>query len=195
LALILPNLKKLLYNYLTEVVNMIHGQKTKLRAIEREDLPTFVRWFNDPEVRQYLAMYMPMSMAEEEKWFERKLEDRDAKVFAIETEDGVHIGNIGLHSIDWKNRRAYLGIVIGEKEYWSQGYGSDAIRALLGFAFDEMNLHRVFLTVYGYNERAISCYEKCGFRLEGRQREARFSDGRYHDELMMGILREEFETR
>ena len=174
---------------------MIQGQKTKLRAIEREDLPTFVRWFNDPEVRQYLAMYMPMSMAEEEQWFEHQLEDRDGKVFAIETEDSVHIGNIGLHSIDWKNRRAYLGIVIGEKEYWGRGYGSDAIRALLGFAFGEVNLHRVYLTVYGYNERAIRCYEKCGFRHEGRLREARFSDGRYHDELMMGILREEFETQ
>ena len=173
---------------------MIQGQKTILRAIEREDLPIFVRWFNDPEVRQYLAMYMPMSMAEEEKWFERQLEDQDGRIFAIETEDGVHIGNIGLHSFDWKNRKAFLGIVIGEREYWGQGYGSDAIRALLGFAFSEMNLHRVYLTVYDYNERAIRCYERCGFQHEGRLREARFSDGRYHDELMMGVLRKEFEA-
>jgi RimJ/RimL family protein N-acetyltransferase len=173
---------------------MIRGEKAKLRAIERQDLPIFVRWFNDPEVRQYLAMYMPMSMAEEEKWFERQLEDQDGRVFAIETEDGAHIGNIGLHSIDWKNRRAYLGIVIGEKEYWGKGYGSDAIRTLLGFAFGEMNLHRVYLTVYAYNERAIRCYEKCGFQHEGRLREARFGDGRYHDELMMAILRKEFGT-
>ena len=173
---------------------MIRGQRTRLRAIEREDLPTFVRWLNDPEVRQYLAMYMPMSMAEEERWFERQLEDPDSRIFAIETEDGGHIGNIGLHSIDWKNRKALLGIVIGEKEYWGQGYGSDAIRTLLGFAFGEMNLHRVFLTVYDYNERAIRCYEKSGFQHEGRLREARFSDSRYHDELMMGILQKEFDT-
>ena len=173
---------------------MIRGQKTKLRAIEREDLPIFVRWFNDPEVRQYLAMYMPMSMAEEEKWFERQLEDQDSRIFAIETEDGVHIGNCGLHNFDWKNRRAVLGISIGEKEYWGKGYGSDAVRTLLGFAFGEMNLHRVQLEVHDFNPRAIRCYEKCGFRHEGRLREARFSDGRYHDELMMGILREEFEA-
>ena len=173
---------------------MIQGQKTKLRAIEREDLPIFVRWFNDPEVRQYLAMYMPMSMAEEEKWFERQLEDQDGRVFAIETEDGAHIGNIGLHSIDWKNRCAELGIAIGEKEYWGKGYGSDAIRTLLGFAFGEMNLHRVCLTAYAHNERAVRCYEKCGFRREGRLREARFSDGQYHDDLIMGILRKEFGT-
>lgn len=173
---------------------MIHGQKTKLRAIEREDISTFVRWFNDPEVRQYLAMYMPMSMAEEERWFEEQLADQSSRIFAIETHEGVHIGNIGLHSIDWKNRKAVLGIVIGEWEYWGQGYGSDAIRTLLGFAFGEMNLHRVYLTVYGCNERAIRCYARSGFRHEGRLREARFSDGRYHDELMMGILREEFEA-
>lgn len=173
---------------------MIQGQRTKLRAIEREDLSTFVRWFNDPEVRQYLAMYMPMSMAEEEKWFERQLEDQDNRIFAIETEDGVHIGNIGLHSFDWKNRKALLGIVIGEKEYWGKGYGSDAVRTLLGFAFGEMNLHRVYLTVYDYNERAIRCYERCGFQHEGQLREARFKDGQYHDELMLGILREEFEA-
>jgi diamine N-acetyltransferase len=171
---------------------MIQGQKTILRAIEREDLLTFVRWFNDPEVRQYLAMYMPMSMAEEEKWFERQLEDQNRRIFAIETEDGAHIGNIGLEDFDWKNRHAELGIVIGEKEYWSQGYGSDAIRALLGFAFGEMNLHRVQLQAHDSNARAIRCYEKCGFKHEGRQREALFQNGRYHDTLIMGILREEF---
>jgi len=173
---------------------MIQGQRTRLRAIEREDLPTFVRWFNDPEVRQYLAMYMPMSMAEEEKWFERQLEDQDSQIFAIETGDGVHIGNCGLHDFDWKNRRAALGIAIGEKEYWGKGYGSDAVRTLLGFAFGEMNLHRIQLEVHDFNSRAIRCYEKCGFKLEGRQREALFRNGSYHDSLIMGILRKEFKA-
>ncbi len=172
---------------------MIQGQKTKLRAIERGDLPVFVRWFNDPEVRQYLLMYMPMSLAEEEKWFERQLEDQNNRVFAIETTDGVHIGNCGLHDFDWKNSKAELGIVIGEKEYWSKGYGSDAVRTLVGFAFGEMNLHRVQLEVYDFNPRALHCYEKCGFQVEGRQREALFRNGSYHDILIMGILREDFE--
>jgi RimJ/RimL family protein N-acetyltransferase len=174
---------------------MVKGQKIILRAIEQEDLPTFVRWFNDPEVRQYLLMYMPMSPAEEEgKWFERQLENPDNRGFAIETTDGVHIGNCGLHDCDWVNRRAVLGIAIGEKEYWGKGYGSDAVRTLLGFAFAEMNLHRVQLEVHDFNPRALRCYEKCGFKLEGRQREALFRNGGYHDTLIMGILREEFET-
>jgi len=169
----------------------ITGKKVRLRAIERSDVPTFVRWLNDPEVTQYLAMYMPMSQAREERWFEAQLEDRDGFILGIEALDGKLIGNLGLDRIDWKNSNAMLGIVIGEKEYWGQGYGTDAITAMLGFAFQQMNLHRVYLPTYEYNTRAIRCYEKCGFKHEGRMRQAHFCDGRYHDELVMGILREE----
>ncbi len=172
---------------------MIFGQKIRLRRVEREDIPTFVRWFNDPEVREFLMMYLPMSTAEEEKWFERQLEDRNSDVFAIETADGVLIGNIGLHDINWRDRRAELGIAIGEKAYWGKGYGSDAIRTLLRFAFQEMNLHRVSLRVREDNARAIRAYEKCGFQLEGRMREAMFGHGRYFDELHMAVLRREFD--
>ncbi|MDY7041730.1 MAG: GNAT family protein, partial [Chloroflexota bacterium] len=158
--------------------------------------PTFVRWFNDPEVLHYLLMYMPMSLAEEEKWFEEQLQKRDGRIFAIEATDGdqpMHIGNIGIHGIDWKNRSAEVGIAIGEKNYWGQGYGSDALKTLLSFVFQEMNLNRVQLRVHDYNARAIRCYEKCGFQHEGRQRQALFRDGEYHDVLMMSILADEFQ--
>jgi RimJ/RimL family protein N-acetyltransferase len=171
---------------------MIVGKKTRLRAIEREDVPTFVRWFNDPEVRQYLEMYLPMSKAEEEEWFEAYLKDESSRIFGIESEDGVLIGNVGLDNLDWKNRNAHLGIVVAEKEYWGRGYGTDAVTTTLDFAFNEMNLHRVYLSVFEFNQRAIRCYEKCGFRHEGRAREALFRDGTYHDHLSMAILREEF---
>jgi RimJ/RimL family protein N-acetyltransferase len=171
---------------------MIVGKQTRLRAIEREDIPIFVRWFNDPEVRKYLEMYLPMSVAEEEQWFEAHLKDDTSRIFGIETEEGRLIGNIGLHNLDWKNRNALLGIVIAEREYWGRGYGTDAVTTLLDFAFNEMNLHRVSLFVYEFNERAVRCYEKCGFRHEGRAREALFRDGSYHDHLVMAILREEF---
>jgi UDP-4-amino-4,6-dideoxy-N-acetyl-beta-L-altrosamine N-acetyltransferase len=171
---------------------MILGEKVRLRAIEREDIPTFVRWLNDPEVRRYLEMYLPMSKAEEEQWFESYLKNDSSRIFGIETGEGVFIGNIGLHDIDWKNRSAVLGIVIAEKEYWGQGCGSDAIKALLRFAFDEMNLNRIHLSAFDFNERAIRCYEKCGFRREGRAREALFREGTYHDAIHMAILRREF---
>jgi RimJ/RimL family protein N-acetyltransferase len=169
----------------------IPGKRLRLRAIERSDIPTFVRWFNDPEVRHYLEMLMPMSQAQEERWFEAHLERGDSHIFGIETLDGLLIGNIGLSDIDWRNRRAVLGIVIGEKEYWGKGYGTEAIMALLRFVFENMNLQRVDLKVFDYNQRAVRCYEKCGFKLEGRLRQAHFHDGEYHDELVMGILRNE----
>ncbi|MFQ6000848.1 MAG: GNAT family N-acetyltransferase [Anaerolineae bacterium] len=129
----------------------------------------------------------------EERWFERQLTDEKSRIFAIETEKGVHIGNIGLHEIDHKDGKATLGIVIGEKGYWDQGYGTDAIKALLRFAFEELNLHRLYLSVFDFNKRAIRCYEKCGFRQEGVLRESLFRAGRYQNEILMGILRQEFE--
>lgn len=174
---------------------MIFGERVRLRAVERSDIPTFVRWYNDPEVRQYLNMYEPVSTEREERWFEELQKQENDRVYAIEArigEEWVHIGNIGLHRIRWKDRCAILGIAIGEKQYWGQGYGTDAIRALLRFAFEEMNLQRVELEVLDFNTRARRCYEKVGFRYEGTRRRAVFSGGTYHDSLMMGILREEF---
>jgi len=173
------------------------GEKVRLRPIERDDLPRFVAWFADPEVRRHLLVYLPFSLAQEERWFEDlqgRLERQEMLVLAIETAEGVHIGNLGLHAIDWKNRNAELGILIGEKAYWNQGYGTDAIRTLLGLAFREMNLHRVFLRVDADNARGLRCYEKVGFRRDGTLRDAVFKEGRYLDQHVMSILRAEFET-
>jgi len=174
---------------------MIVGEKVRLRPIEREDLPRFVKWFGDPEVRRHLAAYISFSLAPEERWFEgllERLERQEIVILAIETLDGVHIGSVGLNTIDWKNRNAELGIAIGEKEYWDQGYGADAIRTLLGLAFREMNLHHVFLRVDADNARGVRCYEKVGFRREGTLREVVFQEGAYHDQYIMGILAAEF---
>ena len=176
---------------------MIVGKEVRLRPIERDDLPRYVEWFNDPEVRHYLLVYLPFSLAQEERWFEKllgRLERQEDVVLAIDTADGVHIGSLGLHSINWKDRSAELGIVIGEKAYWDQGYGTDAIRTLLGLAFGEMNLHRIFLRVDADNGRGIRCYEKAGFRQEGISREAVFKEGTYHDQYVMSILRSEFDV-
>lgn len=174
---------------------MIYGTKTRLRAIERDDIPRFVKWFNDPEVREHLSIYRPLSLAQEEVWFKQHAQLNPADhVFAIETHEGVHIGNIGLHNINWKDRSTELGIVIGEKSHWSQGYGSDAITTLLQYAFGELNLHRVVLRVDADNPRAIRCYEKCGFRHEGTLRDAVFTQGKYKDQHTMSILQSELET-
>jgi RimJ/RimL family protein N-acetyltransferase len=171
------------------------GKRVRLRAIEREDIPTFVRWFNDPEVRQYIQMYEPLSRAMEERWFEERLSRKGDFIFCVEAQQGdtwVSIGNVGLHGVDWKNRSAVFGIVLGEKSFWGKGFGSDAARAMLHFAFRELNLHRVELDVYAFNPRAMRCYEKVGFRREGTRRDAHFHDGSFHDVHVMGVLQDEF---
>ncbi len=172
---------------------MILGERVRLRPIERGDLPTYVRWFNDPEVREGLAKFMPISLAAEERWFERLL-DRDDYLFALEAlvdDAWQHIGGCGFHGINWRHRSGTVGILIGEKSCWNRGYGTDAMRLLCRFGFDSLNLHRIELCVYAYNSRARRCYEKVGFQLEGTFREAVWHDGRYHDVHHMGLLRGE----
>lgn len=174
---------------------MIDGEKTRLRAIEREDIPHFVEWLNDPEVAYYLGRLPLLSRADEEHWFEETVRDERHRILAIDTLEGVHIGSIGLHNLDWRNSSAELGIMIGDKNYWSKGYGRDAIRSLLRFGFGELNLHRIFLRVYDFNPRAIRCYENVGFKHEGVFREAVYINGGYQNELVMGLLRDEFLAR
>ena len=175
---------------------MLEGELVRLRAQEPEDLERNLRWINDAEVRQFLlqARY-PISRPEEEKWMEANRGSSFEYVrLAIETKEGQHIGNIGLGPASPEHRRAPLGIMIGEKDCWGRGYGTDAIRALLRFAFREMNLNRVWLTTGENNPRALACYRKCGFREEGRLRQDRYLEGRYWDTILMGILREDFEA-
>jgi len=174
---------------------MLEGKLVRLRALEITDLEREYEWVNDRDVIRYLTIRYPMSRADEERF----LRDRPANGFAnltlgIETKEGVHIGNMGLHQAQPEDRKAGLGIMIGDKGYWSNGFGTDAIVTLLRFAFHEMNLNRVWLQVLEFNERAMACYTKCGFREEGRLRQHQFTEGRYWDTIVMGVLREEFEA-
>ena len=176
---------------------MIVGEKVRLRPIERDGLPRYVRWFADPEVRRHLTIYLPFSLAQEEQWFgslQGRLQRQETLVLAVETAEGVHIGNIDLNRINWKDRHAELGIAIGEKTFWGPGYGADAVRAVLGLAFHEMNLHRVFLRVDVDNVRGIRCYEKAGLEREGVFRDVVFRESAYCDQYAMSILESEFET-
>jgi RimJ/RimL family protein N-acetyltransferase len=174
---------------------MLEGKLVNLRALEPGDVDREFQWVNDREVTRYLTIRYPMAKGEEERWLtNRPANDFRNTVFAIETRDGVHIGNCGLHDGQPENRRASLGIMIGDKDYWSNGYGSDAIITLLRFGFHEMNLNRVWLHVYDFNERAQACYKKVGFVAEGTLRENSYREGRYVDTITMGILRSEFDA-
>jgi RimJ/RimL family protein N-acetyltransferase len=175
---------------------MLQGKLVNLRALEPTDIDREIEWVNDRDVTRYLVLRYPVARGEEEGWLRnRPANSFSETVLAIDTKDGLHIGNIGLHDGQPENRKASLGIMIGNKEYWSNGYGSDAIITLLRFAFHEMNMNRVWLHVYEFNERAIACYKKVGFCAEGRLRQNFYQEGRYWDTIVMGILRSEFEAR
>ncbi|MDF1512914.1 MAG: GNAT family protein [Anaerolineae bacterium] len=172
------------------------GELVRLRPPERTDLTTFVSWLKNPALRQYITIRY-ISDALEERWFESYLEDmRDQSPgrlhFVIELKaSGQPIGVISLEGINWRDRVAEVGIIIGDPDYWEQGYGTDAMRTILSIGFDWYNLYRISLNVVHDNTRAISVYEKCGFQVEGRMRDAIFIDGEYRDLLLMSILKDE----
>jgi diamine N-acetyltransferase len=159
-------------------------------------LAQFVEWLNDPEVVQGISMYTPLSMAEEENWFDKMLknpvEERPLCIEAKQEDGWQMIGNSGFFGIDWRNRSAELGIFIGDKSFWNQGYGTEVMRLLLRYGFSTLNLHRIFLRVFEDNPRAIRTYEKAGFVHEGRLRQGEFHDGQFHDVLVMSVLRPEW---
>ena len=173
------------------------GKLVRLRAYEKSDLDSIMKWINDEEVTDFLAGGMltyPVSSIIEEKYIEGAAKSSDTnKTFVIEAiAERKYIGAITFHAINWLNRSAGLGIVIGDKSYWGHGYGTDAMRVMMRMGFDKMNLHRLWLHVYDYNQRAIASYDKCGFKREGVLRQDRFYRGRYHDTIVMSILADEY---
>lgn len=166
------------------------GKLIRLRAREPEDEPLLYQWFNDPEVTEFLSIRYPLSHAQERAFIESMSEISYSKAsFGVETvADGRLIGGVGLERTSPEDRSAVLGIALGDKTYWDSGYGTDTMRTICRFGFEMMNLHRIELDVFEPNKRAIAVYERVGFRVEGRRREARFQFGSYVDIVVMGLL-------
>ncbi len=174
---------------------MIEGSIVNLRAFDIDDAAHMFRWRNDAEVVEYLNVRYPTPLVREGDFMRRRGTAPQSFTnahFVVETKDGLPIGHVGLNIASAEDRNAHLGMMIGEKDHWSRGYGADALKTLLRFAFGEMNLHRVDLTVDAANVRGIACYRKCGFVEEGRLRDARYQHGEFADQVVMGILRPEF---
>jgi RimJ/RimL family protein N-acetyltransferase len=177
---------------------VLKGERVTLRAIEREDLPLLWAHNNDLDVE--LAgggdPPMPQSLARLQAEFDQNAAKggRDGATFGIEV-GGKLIGGCGLFGFSETDRTAELGIGIGDKAYWNQGYGREAVGMLLEYAFRLRNWRRVWLRVWGHNERAIRSYHACGFVEEGRLRDHVWSAGAYYDLVLMGILRAEWENR
>lgn len=174
---------------------MLQGKRVLLRAMRRDDLPLLCAFNNDVEVE--LAgggdPPTPQSLERLQAEFDAGTSKggRDGPSFAIEV-DGQFIGGCALFQVDEVARTCALGITIGDKSYWGRGYGREAVKLLVDYAFRLRNLRRVWLTVNGNNERAIRAYRTCGFVEEGRQRQHVWSNGEYVDLVYMGLLREEW---
>ncbi len=171
---------------------MIVGERLRLRRPERFDLPTFVRWFNDPEVTRYLQARGPMGLMGEEDWFRTQDRPGGDIVLCLETLEGRLIGNVGIVRPNWIERTLDLGIIIGERDCWSQGYGREALTMVLDYCFMELGMVRVQLFTDAHNAQAIRCYERTGFIREGVMRRHGHRGDGYSDDVLMAITRDDW---
>ncbi|GIN86115.1 acetyltransferase [Heyndrickxia sporothermodurans] len=168
-----------------------------LRKMTSEDAEIYHVWRNDMEVMQSTNPYLDLYHLDETKEFVNHviLGSNTSKSYIImDKESNTPIGITSLINIDYKNRHAECIIDIGEKNYWGKGCGTEALKLILEYAFLEMNLHRVSLRVFSFNNRAIKLYEKLGFKHEGTSRQSLFRNGTWHDIIHMGILQNEWDT-
>ncbi len=178
------------------MAKLFEGKLVRLAAYDKEkDIEIEAKWNCDSDYMRLLDDMpgMLFSVKQMQEWIESIGENQS--LYAIRTlTDDKYIGTISLGGFTWTDRNAWVGIGIGDRNYWGKGYGTDAMKVLLHYAFTELNLHRVNLSVFGFNERAIKSYEKCGFKYEGTQREAIYKEDQRWDIITMGILQSEWKA-
>ncbi len=174
----------------------IEGERVALGPLRRDLLPLYQRWMNDPAVvRTVWASLRPLLLEDEQQWYDRKIGATDTVLFQIYIRDVWRpIGNAGLLELDHQHGVAEFGILIGEKDCWDQGYGTEATRLVLDYAFIVLGLHNVMLSVYDFNYRGVRAYEKAGFKVIGRRRQALRLGHKRHDVIFMDALATEFES-
>jgi len=175
--------------------SLLRGERLQLTALNQGDLSVIARWQQDATFLRFfdaLPAY-PRDVSSLAEWLQERHKDKSAFLFAIrQLGDDELIGFAEVDGILWAHQVGWLSIAIGDPARWGQGYGTEAMRLLLDFAFGELNLYRVQLTVFSYNTRAIALYEKLGFRREGTYREYLRRDGVRHDMHLYGLLRSEW---
>ena len=172
------------------------GDQVCLRPPEGDDLPLICKWANDPEIRGLTGEVLPTSMKRAAEFLEKIHTEKERVWFSVVLKDKNRlIGEAGLLRMFYPWRTTDLTLIIGEKDCWGKGYGTEAILLLLDYAFGYLNFHRVSVGVVGFNERALQFYQKVGFKKEGVQRDGYYYNHEYHDFVMMSILKEEFRAK
>ncbi|MBS1966197.1 MAG: GNAT family N-acetyltransferase [Chloroflexi bacterium SZAS-1] len=172
---------------------VIAGERIFLSHILRDDIPTYARWFSDLELTTYLGGPGNSFLLEhEQEWFEHMVKDQ-RKMFSIVVREGQRmIGNIGFNRIEEHKQIAELGIAIGDKSAWGQGYGTEALRLLCDYGFTFLSLHTIYLWYSEFNTRGRQAYVKAGFKDAGRLRGGELFDGQHYDRVLMDLTRAEF---
>ena len=167
------------------------GDKIYMRPLDLSDVDRCQGWINDPRLNRFIYFgRFPINRIAETKWIESQTDNPDKVTLAICLKDGDrHIGNCGLGPIQWIDRRANFGILIGDPDYWGQGHGTEATKLMVAYGFEKLNLIRIALTTVSENTQALNCYRKAGFEQEGVHRNMYYNNGRYYDEIAMAILR------
>lgn len=168
------------------------GERIYLSPRSTEDAEIFTEWMNDFETTDYTGRSGALMSLEGERRFLTERDNEEATFAIVTLDDDKIIGAVGLEDIDHIHRRATLGIFIGDINFRSNGYGTEAIRLILDYGFNYLNLNNIKLEVLEFNERAQKCYQKCGFKEYGRRRKCNFTNGKYYDVIEMDILAEEF---
>ncbi len=174
---------------------ILEGSKVVLRPFEDSDMSYLLSWYNDYELNRLAGWSNSKVSASKLKYNMARSFGSDPMNLMIDNLNGKPIGTIQLYDFNNQDKSCKLGIRIGDRDYWSKGYGGDAVNTIVEYAFCSLDMYRVDLRVYEYNERAARCYEKCGFKLEGRTRKSAYIDGSYYDEILMGLLKSEFLKR
>ena len=175
---------------------VLEGQRIRLEPPRLEYAPAYIRWFADRAVTRYLVVRHPTTLKKQEAWIERMAASADDVLWAmVRATDGSLIGNLGLHRIGWRNRRAEMGYVIGERDQWGKGCATEAIKLATTYAFLELALEKVWAPVFAGNEASRRALERNGYRQCALFRRDRYVEGRWHDLWVGEILREEWNAR
>ena len=173
--------------------NKIDSENIYLSPISLDDGPLYIKWLSNPEISNNLHNTSKIfNIVSENDWISNTLKNGDYIFSIIRKSDDSLIGNIGFNEINNIDRTATLGIFIGDADNQNKGYGSEAIRALIKYGFDVLNLNNIDLHVFDFNERAIACYKKVGFKEYGRRHKSYYLNGVYHDDIYMEILRDNY---
>ncbi|WP_059747583.1 GNAT family N-acetyltransferase [Staphylococcus haemolyticus] len=161
-----------------------------LRALKKSDSNLILNWMKNEKLRYLIGTVYPITELEHENWFQNRMLEKDNRMFVIDLDNEKSIGIVGFKNLDWVNRNSELFIYIGDEEYWGKGYGTQALELIIKFAFNNLNLHMLYLEVFSYNKNVTKTYERLGFKQDGILRQSKFQDGKYYDKIIMSKINE-----